>query len=236
MIQFKRGKSSTWQNSTEILADGQPGYDKEWKKLKIGDGVTSWKGLPFISGLFRDEIFDEEKEAKKKVKARNILNGLGLKSLENRTIFTYGPEMPDENTVGQVYLQHYTTEPETDYIISQGKNGIWVYQIWHSGIARCWGTLPITTTVKDILDKGLLYCNDTDMEAMSYPIPFSETPCETATLQSPSSTLAWLANYNSNSKDKTGKYRIISSSSHENKTYNIILDVKGYINKEIWLK
>lgn len=48
MIQFKRGKTASWANQTEPLADGQPGYDKDTHELKIGDGTTAFADLPAI--------------------------------------------------------------------------------------------------------------------------------------------------------------------------------------------
>lgn len=48
MIQFKRGKTISWANQTEPLADGQPGYDKDTHELKIGDGITEFKNLPAV--------------------------------------------------------------------------------------------------------------------------------------------------------------------------------------------
>lgn len=240
MIQFKRGSSSSWSSLKEPLADGQPGYDKNRNKIKIGDGKKTWSELPYASGLLADEILDKESDAKEKTKqkaALNPLNAIATKifKLEDRPIFTYGSELPDKDTVGQIYLQHYETEPETDYIISQGKNGIWTYQIWHSGMARCWGTVTLSSPVQNAFDKSFLYCNSTNMTQVNYPIPFLETPCETATLKSPSGTLAWVASYTGNSKEKTGLYKIISPYSQSNKTYGIILDVKGFINKAEWL-
>ena len=50
MIQFKRGKTSTWNSSSVKLAPGQPGYDKEKHELKIGDGEHLWPELPCIGG------------------------------------------------------------------------------------------------------------------------------------------------------------------------------------------
>jgi hypothetical protein len=35
MIQFKRGKTSSWYSQKTPLAEGQPGYDKDKHKIKI---------------------------------------------------------------------------------------------------------------------------------------------------------------------------------------------------------
>ena len=50
LIQFKRGTSQRWSESDYILQVGEPGYDTDTGRMKIGDGVHLWKDL-----LFQDE-------------------------------------------------------------------------------------------------------------------------------------------------------------------------------------
>jgi hypothetical protein len=49
-IQFRRGKAAFWDSENPILRDGEPGYEKDTRKLKIGDGVTHWRELPYLVG------------------------------------------------------------------------------------------------------------------------------------------------------------------------------------------
>ena len=49
-IQFKRGSSARWAEINPILEVGEPGYDTDKGRMKIGDGVTPWNDL-----LFQDE-------------------------------------------------------------------------------------------------------------------------------------------------------------------------------------
>ena len=48
-IQFLRGTKSNVTASTKVLADGQPLYEKDTHKLKVGDGSTQAKSLPYIT-------------------------------------------------------------------------------------------------------------------------------------------------------------------------------------------
>lgn len=49
-IQFKRGKAASFLAATDlILAEGQPGYETDTNKLKVGDGKTSWADLPYVN-------------------------------------------------------------------------------------------------------------------------------------------------------------------------------------------
>jgi hypothetical protein len=222
MIQFKRGKTNSWTSDKKPLADGQPGYDRTKKKIKIGDGKHSWQELPYASGLFRDEIISSEEDAKKTFDP--ILTALGI---DERPIITYGPKSPDKNTIGQLYLQYYDAEPEVDYVVSFGVDGMWTYQKWHSGIARCWGTFSSTTAIQDAFESIALYSNTTSIKAVQYPFEFTEQPSETASLCSPGG-IVWLATSKQNTKSKSATYTILSPDKQiTSAKYDITLMVEG---------
>jgi hypothetical protein len=46
-VQFRRGTASTWTSVNPTLGSGEPGYETDTGKLKIGDGVTLWNSLPY---------------------------------------------------------------------------------------------------------------------------------------------------------------------------------------------
>lgn len=230
MIQFKRGKTESWRRAKTILAPGQPGYDREKHKIKIGDGESSWDELPDVSGLRLDEILDSEENAKEKVKAVESLGILGklLTKLTNaaRPVFTYGAETPDENTKGRVYLQYFDTDPEVDYVVDTGVNGDWTYRKWNSGRAECWCTTKLKTSVTNTFEGASLFYDNKTMSQISYPFTFSKIPSETATVQSPGG-LAWLANRKANTVSKSGAYSIISLDSQADASYTVSVQVKG---------
>jgi hypothetical protein len=230
MIQFKRGKTSTWEKQKTVLADGQPGYDKERNKLKIGNGKDSWKDLPDASGLFMDEIIDSEENAKNKAKAKAALNPLanfvaGLLKKENRTVITYGAETPDKNTIGQVYLQHYETEPETDYVVEYGTDRGWYYKKWRSGLAECYGNLIYNTDIQMPYDNKAYH--SAPSRRHTYPIKFVGVPYETATLHSPG-PIVWLASRGKNTEQNTGEYCLLSFDNQTSAEYSITIKVHGY--------
>jgi hypothetical protein len=45
-FQFKRGTASGWTAGNPVLAAGEPGYELDTKKMKVGDGITAWNSLP----------------------------------------------------------------------------------------------------------------------------------------------------------------------------------------------
>lgn len=48
LIKFKRGKAATWKEKNILLNAGEPGYELDTHKFKIGDGFTPWNDLPYI--------------------------------------------------------------------------------------------------------------------------------------------------------------------------------------------
>lgn len=51
LIQFKRKPAASWIAKNPVLAKGEPGFELDTFKMKIGDGVTAWTSLPYQNGL-----------------------------------------------------------------------------------------------------------------------------------------------------------------------------------------
>lgn len=51
-IQVRQDTASMWSTLNPVLAEGEFGYDKTNKKLKLGDGTKHWNALPFIQRTF----------------------------------------------------------------------------------------------------------------------------------------------------------------------------------------
>lgn len=48
-LQFRKGTASQWNASnTEVLASGEPGFETDTLRLKIGNGVSAWSGLNYV--------------------------------------------------------------------------------------------------------------------------------------------------------------------------------------------
>lgn len=228
MIQFKRGKTSTWRSQSTPLADGQPGYDKDRNKIKIGNGKDSWDNLPDASGLRMEEILVSEDDAQKQ--SRGLLSPLDLfKKIflrSGKPIFTYGTEAPSKDTLGQVYLQHYAAEPELDYIVDKGVSNGWYFQKWHSGFAKCVATFEIEKPLSNSFEKASLFYN-TAISDKAYPFTFTTVPTEVASVVS-TGNIVWLAGKSTNSTSKSGTYLLMGPDSKPNAVYNVCVEVSGY--------
>ena len=50
VIQFRRGTSTEWSEVNPILREGEPGFEVDQLRLKIGNGTTPYNDLPYVGG------------------------------------------------------------------------------------------------------------------------------------------------------------------------------------------
>jgi hypothetical protein len=48
-FKLRRGQSAEWESVNPKLSDGEPGFELDTFKLKIGDGKTYWRDLPYVA-------------------------------------------------------------------------------------------------------------------------------------------------------------------------------------------
>lgn len=46
-FQLRRDSAAAWASANPVLADGEPGIERDTRRQKIGDGVTAWNSLPY---------------------------------------------------------------------------------------------------------------------------------------------------------------------------------------------
>lgn len=47
-FKLRRDLASTWTVDNPVLSDGEPGFEKDTRMLKVGDGRTPWNELDYI--------------------------------------------------------------------------------------------------------------------------------------------------------------------------------------------
>lgn len=47
-LELRKDTASRWARLNTLLADGEPGFEKDTGKFKIGDGSTLWNDLPYF--------------------------------------------------------------------------------------------------------------------------------------------------------------------------------------------
>lgn len=50
IIKLRRDLSNTWQSVNPTLSLGEPGFETDTKRLKIGDGTSTWNDLDYVAG------------------------------------------------------------------------------------------------------------------------------------------------------------------------------------------
>lgn len=49
-IRFRRGSAASWTANNPVLAHGEPALEMDTGKMKVGDGITPWVDLPYVTG------------------------------------------------------------------------------------------------------------------------------------------------------------------------------------------
>ena len=47
-IQFRRGTSAEWTAANPVLSPGEPGFETDTGKIKLGDGASDWAALTYV--------------------------------------------------------------------------------------------------------------------------------------------------------------------------------------------
>lgn len=55
-IKLRRALSSEWNSVNPVLNLGEPGYEIDTKKIKVGDGVNAWSNLEYVTQDFIDVV------------------------------------------------------------------------------------------------------------------------------------------------------------------------------------
>lgn len=72
-IQLRRDTSTAWAQANPVLADGEPGFERDTNLTKIGDGVTAWNALPYTTKADANFTFEQSPAAETWI----ITHGLG---------------------------------------------------------------------------------------------------------------------------------------------------------------
>ena len=59
LLRFKRGKSTSWTEKNILLYAGEPGFETDTGKIKIGNGIDRWNDLPYVNSG-EQEIYNAE--------------------------------------------------------------------------------------------------------------------------------------------------------------------------------
>lgn len=102
---LRRGTAEAWERNNPVLSYGEPGYDSTNYGLKIGDGVTHWNDLAFISGergMVESAVFNAKTQYEfPSIGKSNII----YKAEEERKIYQWNSTSLKYETLSEVEIK-----------------------------------------------------------------------------------------------------------------------------------
>ena len=116
-IQFLRGTKSKVAASTRVLADGQPLYETDTNKLKVGDGSTQAKSLPYVkvdtdshlsstsTNPVQNKVVTTALNYKLQLSGGTMTGALTTKGIKLTSGTDYGDTLPSDPATNQLFFQ-----------------------------------------------------------------------------------------------------------------------------------
>lgn len=116
-IQFLRGTHSKVAASTKVLADGQPLYETDTNKLKVGNGSTQAKSLPYVkvdtdsalssssTNPVQNKVINTELGKKLSLSGGTMTGALTTKGIKLTSGTDYGTTLPSSPATNQLFFQ-----------------------------------------------------------------------------------------------------------------------------------
>ena len=97
-FKLRRGTAQRWIEVNPILAQGEPGFEYDTGKLKVGDGIKAWTELEYIGSQFNEaEIVCVDEFAE--LSAVGDANRL-YKVANDRTLYQWNPQTSKYESLG----------------------------------------------------------------------------------------------------------------------------------------
>lgn len=116
LIQFKRASSEFLKTYTDILAAGEPLFEKDTGRLKIGDGVNQYKDLPYVDE--RNEQVEVKVDNKSIEMDADVLKLVGFDEASKGSFLTKGEDGLEWVAVD---FNNYYTKDEVDAKLAEIK-------------------------------------------------------------------------------------------------------------------
>lgn len=127
LIQVRRDSSTNWVSANPLLAQGEPGFETDTKKLKIGDGIVNWNSLSYLNDASINvaTLFDGLSSSSYTYDGSNRITQI-IYTTGNKQTFTYTGET-------EIVTKYYFTDGTTllaTYTINFDANGNVTSAVW----------------------------------------------------------------------------------------------------------
>lgn len=82
-FKLRRGTAAQWTTANPILAEGEPGFESNTNRFKIGNGVTNWAGLEYY---FSETAIVNMLAASGRLSTPSLAAAYAAKSVETLTL------------------------------------------------------------------------------------------------------------------------------------------------------
>ena len=133
----------------------------EWMQMEVTPGVRTYNAEAELTGLdYKTAYVFQARAADRLAVAESA-------EYAARATPVFDWDENDFNVNGTLKINNEAVE---DYVVARGSTGIWTWERWNSGVAKCWGQSGEKTIT--FLGDGPLYYSDT---VHSYAYPFALT-------------------------------------------------------------
>lgn len=139
-FKLRRGQSADWTSVNPLLADGEPGFELDTGKLKIGNGLDKWNDLAYVAGpdyadtdltnyYTKDEINNLISELNEAIDSIDIdLTGYATEEWVNSQGFLTKEDLSDIETNVE-NLQTTVEAIQADYVTQATVQDIVTYEV-----------------------------------------------------------------------------------------------------------
>lgn len=110
-IQLRRGIASLWTSQNPTLSAGEPGFETDTGKFKIGDGTTAWADLAYEGGAFPGWTADDANPANVSANGGTLALGGGEAEIGDDLVLSSVQDVPGEGD--RIFARGYSLDGET---------------------------------------------------------------------------------------------------------------------------
>ena len=107
-IQYRRGTAAEWTSANPTLAQGEPGYETDTGKFKVGNGSTAWASLAYSLGAGVNSVNGQTGAVT--LTTGDVVGTTDTQTLTNKTIGMAGALDCNNNVVQEIKTATFNSQ------------------------------------------------------------------------------------------------------------------------------